>query len=64
MSRTFRTLAHVLGAAAGAALFVATVGAQGPAGVKPSEQNFFIETPAGWTQPKTPWGDPDIQGMC
>ena len=30
---------------------------------KPSEANHFIETPAGWTHPKTPWGDPDLQGM-
>jgi hypothetical protein len=28
----------------------------------PSEANFFIETPAGWTIPRTPWGDPDLQG--
>src|SRR6478609_8863664 len=26
------------------------------------EANFFIETPAGWTVPRTAWGDPDIQG--
>jgi hypothetical protein len=63
MSRSLRTFTHVLGAAAGAALFAATLAAQGSPGVKPSEQNFFIETPAGWVQPKTPWGDPDIQGM-
>jgi hypothetical protein len=31
--------------------------------IPPSESNFFIGTPAGWTQPKTPWGDPDIQGI-
>ncbi|HVQ12699.1 MAG TPA: hypothetical protein VMS40_03875, partial [Vicinamibacterales bacterium] len=45
-----------------ATLFVAAVNAQsvlGPA----REANHFIETPPGWTQPKTPWGDPDIQGM-
>jgi hypothetical protein len=27
-----------------------------------SEANFFIETPAGWTLPRTAWGDPDLQG--
>ena len=30
---------------------------------KPSEANHFIETPAGWVHPKTPWGEPDIQAM-
>jgi hypothetical protein len=45
-----------------AVLFVAVVNGQSPAG-PPSEANHFIETPKGWTQPKTPWGDPDIQGM-
>jgi hypothetical protein len=29
----------------------------------PSPDNFYIGTPAGWTQPKTPWGDPDLQGI-
>ncbi len=32
------------------------------AGQPASEANLFIETPAGWTVPKTPWGDPDFQG--
>ena len=27
----------------------------------PSEANHFIETPKGWKQPMTPWGEPDIQ---
>jgi hypothetical protein len=44
-----------------AALFAATVNAQSPAG-KPSEANHFIETPAGWQHPKTPWGEPDLTG--
>lgn len=44
-----------------AALFAATVSAQSP-GVKPSEANHFIETPAGWVHPKTPWGEPDLEG--
>jgi len=43
-------------------LSVAVVHAQATSG-PPSEANHFIETPKGWTQPKTPWGDPDIQGM-
>jgi hypothetical protein len=30
---------------------------------KPSEANHFIETPKGWVQPRTPWGEPDIQAM-
>ena len=29
----------------------------------PSEANHFIETPAGWEHPKTPWGEPDIRAM-
>ena len=32
------------------------------AGQAASEANFFIETPAGWTLPRTAWGDPDLQG--
>jgi hypothetical protein len=28
-----------------------------------TESNFFIATPPHWTQPKTPWGDPDLQGI-
>src|SRR5271163_1773250 len=32
-------------------------------GPTPTEANFFIATPPGWTQPKTPWGDPDLQGV-
>jgi len=45
----------------GAVVFVATVHGQG--GTPPSEANHFIATPAGWVHPKTPWGDPDLQGM-
>jgi hypothetical protein len=44
------------------ALFAARVDGQSP-GAPASEANHFIETPQGWTHPKTPWGDPDIQGM-
>ncbi len=32
-------------------------------GPTPTEANFFIATPPGWAQPKTPWGDPDLQGI-
>jgi hypothetical protein len=69
MSGRQRRAIHVvtLGAAlaAGAAIgLVAT--AQTPArragGHAASEANFFIETPAGWTLPRTAWGDPDLQG--
>jgi hypothetical protein len=46
-----------------AGLFVASAHGQAPAAQGPSEANNFIETPRGWVAPKTPWGDPDIQGM-
>jgi hypothetical protein len=36
---------------------------QGSPAIPPSEKNFFIGTPAGWVHPKTPWGDPDLQGI-
>jgi hypothetical protein len=63
MSRiSARILSRTLTGALGAGLFVATVGAQSILG-PPSPANHFIETPRGWTQPKTAWGDPDIQGM-
>ena len=45
-----------------AAFFFAAIDAQSPTGPA-SEANHFIETPKGWTHPKTPWGDPDLQGM-
>jgi hypothetical protein len=53
MSKSLRVLAGSITAA----LFVAILNAQ-----TTSEKNMFIETPAGWKQPKTPWGDPDLQG--
>jgi hypothetical protein len=31
--------------------------------IPPGKENFFIGTPAGWAPPKTPWGDPDLQGI-
>jgi hypothetical protein len=30
--------------------------------IPPGPDNFFFGTPAGWVHPKTPWGDPDLQG--
>src|SRR4026207_246670 len=56
---TMRTV--VLGAAA-SAIFVTIIHGQSILG-PPSEANHFIETPKGWTHPKTPWGEPDIQAM-
>jgi hypothetical protein len=38
-------------------------GAQRHPAIPPSEKNFYIGTPAEWVQPKTPWGDPDLQGI-
>jgi hypothetical protein len=35
----------------------------GQAAIPPGPDNFYIGTPAGWVQPKTPWGDPDLQGI-
>ncbi|HTC36258.1 MAG TPA: hypothetical protein VK724_22955 [Bryobacteraceae bacterium] len=32
-------------------------------GPTPTEANMFIATPPGWVQPKTPWGDPDLEGI-
>jgi len=61
MQLTLRTVKHVLLGGLGAAFFVATASGQS-AGQAPSEANHFIETPKGWVQPKTPWGEPDIQG--
>jgi hypothetical protein len=44
------------------ALLVVTASGQTPAGLAPSAANHFIETPKGWVHPRTPWGDPDLQG--
>src|SRR5580692_12201550 len=46
--------------------FCSAVNAQLPPvkpGPTPTEANFFIATPPGWVQSKTPWGDPDLQGI-
>ncbi len=32
-------------------------------GPTPTEANMFIATPPNWVQPKTPWGDPDLEGI-
>ena len=62
MHSIVRNIGRTLTCLFAATLFITVVNAQsvlGPAG----EANHFIETPKGWTHPKTPWGDPDIQGM-
>ena len=54
------------GAALALFLFVSVAPGQVPAvkpGPTPNEGNFFIATPPGWAQAKTPWGDPDFQGV-
>ena len=56
----------VIGGAFALFAFGSTVSAQLPPvkpGPTPNEANFFIATPPGWVQPKTPWGDPDFQGI-
>jgi hypothetical protein len=47
---------------AAASLLVGSVGAQIDDSIRgaASEANHFIETPAGWRHPLTPWGEPDI----
>lgn len=46
-----------------APLLLATAHAQIDDAIRgaPSARNHFIETPAGWTHPTTPWGEPDIR---
>jgi hypothetical protein len=61
-----RTTRLLLGVAA-VTLFMVTANAQmNPIGDhvrgKPSEANHFVETPAGWTHPRTAWGEPDLEG--
>ena len=63
MHPMFRTMGRVLLGSAAVALFVTTAYGQGQSILgAPSEANHFIETPRGWVHPKTPWGDPDLQG--
>jgi hypothetical protein len=75
MHRTISSAKRVALGAFAAALFVAAAGAQVPTPTPtPSplpqpvlgaanESNHFIETPKGWTHPKTAWGDPDLEGV-
>ena len=44
------------------AVFVATTHGQSILG-PPSEANHFVAAPEGWVHPKTPWGEPDLQGV-
>src|ERR1700733_15773368 len=56
----------LLGGSLALTVFGSVLHAQLPAlkpGPTPTEANFFIATPPSWTQPKTPWGDPDLQGI-
>ena len=60
MDRITPAIGNVLLGAAAAAIFVTTTYGQSILG-PPSEANHYIETPAGWMHPATPWGEPDIQ---
>src|SRR5512145_187104 len=61
-----KTASRVALGVCAAALFVAATAAQAPnqpsPGVAASEANHFIETPKGWVHPRTPWGEPDLEG--
>ena len=59
MQATFCTAICVVSLAA----FASPSKGQSRQAIPPSESNFFIGTPAGWMTPKTPWGDPDLQGI-
>lgn len=61
-TRTATSLSAVLAVSA-VSLVAATARAQIDDSVRgvPSAANHFIETPKGWRQPRTPWGEPDIQ---
>src|SRR5436190_1863313 len=54
-TRRLRCRSLIVLAAAGAILLLARPMAQQPAGPRPG--------PAKWTAPRTPWGDPDLQGI-
>jgi hypothetical protein len=58
-------MGSVLLGTAAAAVVVTTIHGQNSESIRgaASEKNNFIATPAGWVQPKTPWGEPDIQAM-
>jgi hypothetical protein len=60
------TIRILMGANLAVFVLGSTLNAQLPPvkpGPTPTEANFFIATPPGWVQPKTPWGDPDLQGI-
>ena len=61
-----KTASRVALGVCAAALFAAATAAQAPnqpsPGVAASEANHFIETPKGWVHPRTPWGEPDLEG--
>ena len=63
--RAFHVVTLGVALAIGGALGLVAA-AQTPArragGQAAGEANFFIQTPAGWTLPRTAWGDPDLQG--
>ena len=62
----FTTATRILIGGLALLVFGSVVNAQLPPvkpGPTPTEANFFIATPPGWVQPKTPWGDPDLQGI-
>jgi len=66
MRSTQSSVVRFLVAGAIVLMFGSAVNAQLPPvqpGPTPTEGNFFIATPAGWKQPKTAWGDPDLQGI-
>ena len=63
MHSIIRAARHMAIGGVGAGLFAATLSAQSSILGKPSEANHFIETPAGWEHPKTPWGEPDLSGI-
>ena len=69
MSGLDRSTTHLplVGLAVMLAGFCQVADGQAPAkgaavGQAAGEANFFIQTPAGWTVPRTSWGDPDLQG--
>ena len=66
--RAFQTTAIriLIGVSLGLFVFGCAASAQLPPvqpGPTPTQANFFIATPAHWVHPKTPWGDPDLQGI-
>src|ERR1700728_1879594 len=62
----FKTIRILIGGGFALFAFGSELNAQLPPvkpGPTPTEANFFIATPPNWVQPKTPWGDPDLQGI-